>query len=94
MKRQRRASEPGLKKFTVLFEVYASTSVEVEMPADSTREAIIDKAAPDAHASVCHQCSKDVEISDVGDALEVLDEKGDEIAEDRPTPKAKKVRKC
>lgn len=72
-------------KFTVLYEVYASTYVEVDLPKGSTREQIIEAADEKGpHASVCCQCSEDIEVSDIGGVLEVLDEHGEEVKDKKP----------
>lgn len=67
-------------KYSVLYEVYASTRVEVELSKSATRDEVIaaaNKIGP--NASVCHQCSRSIEVGDIGGVLEVLDDKGDEI---------------
>lgn len=56
-------------KYLVVFEVYASTTVEVE--AGSEEEAR-DLANEKAYCpSVCQYCANEVEISDIGDITEV-----------------------
>lgn len=54
-------------KFYVTFEVYASTTIEVE--ADTKEEA--EEIAKDAvyAPSLCHQCSRHLDIGDVGEIL-------------------------
>lgn len=78
-----------LKTYSVLYEVYASTSVDITVPVGTSRDDIIALADKEVCASVCHQCSKEVEISDVGPVLEVLDDHGNDAFPEKK-PKAKK----
>lgn len=57
-------------KYLVIFEVFASTSVEVEA---TSREEAEQKASRCAHASVCCQCSRHVQIDDVGGVVDVVE---------------------
>lgn len=56
------------QKWFVVFNVYASTSMQVE--ADTEEEAR-ELAEQNVHVSLCHQCSREVDIGDVGEILEV-----------------------
>ena len=59
------------KKYSVQFEVYASTVVIVEAESEEQAREI---ALQNAYAPcLCHQCSDDVEIGDIGDITEVLE---------------------
>lgn len=55
-------------KYHVIFEVYASTTVTVE--ADSEEQAR-DKAYKEVGPSLCHQCSNELNIDDVGEIVAV-----------------------
>lgn len=77
-----------MAKFTVIYEVYASTYVEVDCPKGATREQIIEAADREVSASVCHQCASEVEIGDIGDVTAILDENGAEMPKDKPKRKA------
>jgi len=59
------------KKFSVQFEIYASTSVTVE--ADNEEQAR-EIATKNAYAPcLCHQCADDLDIGDIGEITEVLE---------------------
>ena len=72
-----------MSEYSVMLEVFASTSVTVD--ADSVEEAM-DLAALEASASICHHCSRKLNVSDVGEVLEVLGP-DNEIAWSRPEDK-------
>lgn len=72
-----------MSEYSVMLEVFASTSVTVD--ADSVEEAM-DLAALEASASICHHCSRKLNVSDVGEVLEVLGP-DNEIAWERPENK-------
>lgn len=55
-------------KYHVIFEVYASTTVTVE--ADSEEQAR-ELASQEVHVSLCHQCSHDLNVDDVGEIVAV-----------------------
>lgn len=55
--------------YSVMHTVYASTVTEVE--ADSVEQAI-ELAGMNASYSVCNQCSKNIEVSDLGEAVQVI----------------------
>jgi len=56
-------------KYLVHFKLYASTMVEVEAESEEqAREKAEENFEP---VCLCHQCANDVEISDVGEIVEV-----------------------
>lgn len=72
-----------MSEYSVMLEVFASTSVTVD--ADSVEEAMA-LAALEASTSICHHCSRKLNVSDVGEVLEVLGP-DNEIAWSRPEDK-------
>ena len=68
-------------KYTVIYAVHASTWVDVEFPEGElpTRAQIIEKADNEVGPSLCHQCSSELEIGDIGEVADVLDDQGEAI---------------
>ncbi|SER56025.1 hypothetical protein SAMN05216409_1511, partial [Pseudomonas lutea] len=69
-----------MSEYNVMFEVFASTSVTVQ--ADSVEQAKA-LAEIEASTSLCHNCSRSLNVSDVGEVLEVLGP-DNEVAWSRP----------
>lgn len=57
-----------MSKYRVTFEIYASSTVEVE--ADSEEQAK-QKASKKVWPTLCHECSDEVEISGIGELTNV-----------------------
>jgi hypothetical protein len=57
-----------MSKWVVIFQVYASTRVEVD--AETADEAVT-VATKKTHVSICHQCSRHLEVGDLGEILEI-----------------------
>jgi len=55
-------------KYWVTFEVYASQTVEVEA---SSEEQARERAYRKAGVSLCHECSRDIDIADIGEITNV-----------------------
>jgi hypothetical protein len=58
-----------MARYTVYFQVYAQTFVEVEAAnEDEAREKAVDAVE---YPSLCHQCTSPLEINDLGEILSV-----------------------
>lgn len=64
------------KEFSVMFEVYASTVVKVTADENAKPDEIRALAEEGVDIGLCHQCTDNVEASDIGDLIEIVDADG------------------
>jgi hypothetical protein len=56
-------------KYFVTFEVYASTVIEVEANSENEARDIANEKC--YCPTLCHQCSNDIEVSDIGEIVDI-----------------------
>jgi len=69
-------------RFTVIFDVRATVSVELDLPPDSTWSDAVGAAEMEVDFSLCHSCARRIDMHELGDPLSVIDESGEELPED------------